>query len=146
MRRGDHGVKVLTVIRVLWGRFPGKLTATVLLGLTTLQVMPTVFAWFDHHGGVTWQQCYWFWWVAGALVAGLGVTRVPFDGEGVAVRRAMRAVYLWLPLASLVAHLAMLHWVYRIGFDGAELAPCCSARRCWWRGHRRESNCGRYGL
>jgi len=35
----------------------------------------------------------------------------------------MKRVYLLLPLASLIAHLSMLHWVYRVQFVGADLSP-----------------------
>jgi hypothetical protein len=116
-------LKIGAVVRVLWGRLPVKLAGVVLLELATLQLMPSIFTWFDHHGGVRWQQCYAWWWVAGSLVAALGVTRIPFEGDVVPIRRVMRIVYLGLPLVSLVAHLSMLHWVYRIGFAAADLSP-----------------------
>jgi hypothetical protein len=116
-------LKVAVILRVLWSRLPLKLLAAILLTLATLQLMPSVFAWFDHHGGVTWRQLYAGWCMAGGLLALMGITKVPFDPDSTPIRRVMRAIYLHLPLASLIAHLSMLHWVYRVPFAAPDLSP-----------------------
>jgi hypothetical protein len=85
--------------------------------------MPSAFAWYDHHGGVAWQQLYAGWWIVGGIVALLGVTRIPFDSDSTPIRRAMRAIYIFLPLASMIVHLSMLHWVYRVPFAAGNLSP-----------------------
>jgi hypothetical protein len=117
------GVKVTIILRVLWSGLPLRLLGTILLTLATLQIMPSLFAWYDHHGGVAWHQLYAGWWIAGAILALLGVTRVPFDSDSTPVQRVMRAIYIFLPLASLIVHLSMLHWVYRVPFAAADISP-----------------------
>ena len=116
-------VKVTIILRVLWSGLPLRLLGTILLTLTTLQLMPSFFAWHDHHGGVTWHQLYAGWWIAGGLLALAGVTRIPFDADSTAIRRVMRGIYIFLPLASLIVHLSMLHWVYRVPFAAGNLSP-----------------------
>ena len=116
-------LKVTVILRILWVRLPIRLLGMVLLSLATLQLMPSVFAWYDHHGGVTWRHLYAGWWIAGALIGLLGTTRIAFEPDSVPVRRVMRAIFLHLPVVSMVAHLGMLHWVYRVPFAGNDLSP-----------------------
>ncbi|HEY8750512.1 MAG TPA: hypothetical protein VIM11_21180 [Tepidisphaeraceae bacterium] len=122
---GLTAIKVGVLLRGLWGKAPARLFCLVMIELAALVMMPCAFSWFDHHGGVTGLQCYAWWWVVGGLVA-MPELRSRSEGSGVnagGLQRAMKRVYLLLPLASLIAHLSMLHWVYRVQFVGADLSP-----------------------
>ena len=119
--------KGLILLRVLWGCVPSRLFALLTMELATLFLIPSVFTHFAHNGGVTAGHLYAAWWLIGALLAGYALvvrqsqakTEDPLDS----LRWGMLRLYALLPVASLVAHLSMLHWVYRIQFTGGDLSP-----------------------
>ena len=121
-------VKTAIVLRALWGRLPGRLFVAIGIQLSVLFLLPGVFARFDHHqhGDVTPGEFYGVWWVVGAMMIAyeLQARFLPGDASAeTSLRRFVRRLYLALPLASIVLHLSLLHWVYRVPFVSGDLAP-----------------------
>jgi hypothetical protein len=121
-------LKTAIVLRVLWGRLPRRLFGSIAFQLAALFLLPSVFTRFEHHqhGDVTPGEFYGAWWVVGAMLIVYELQCRFFGSESAAetsLRRFIRRLYLALPLASVVLHLSLLHWVYRVRFVGGDLAP-----------------------
>jgi hypothetical protein len=121
-------LKMAVVLRAVWGRFPRRLFASIGIQLSVLFLMSTVFARFEHHqhGDVTPGQFYAAWWVIGALLIAYELQARfpgPTDSGESALQRFIRPLYLTLPMASIILHLSLLHWVYRVPFVSGDLAP-----------------------
>jgi hypothetical protein len=126
-------VKLLAVFRVM--RLPRDATFYfALVQLAVLFATPGVFAYVTHGDGGTLPPglAYAAWWTLG-LVAALPALALrgrrlnellgePADaGEFVAA--VVRRSFAWLSFVSLVAHLALMHWVYDAHLHAAYLAP-----------------------
>ena len=120
-------VKTAVVLHALWGRIPRRLFAFLALELSVLFLLPSAFKHFEHNGYLTSGQFYMAWWVVGALMViyelqcRFGGTDSPQADSG--LRLFIRRLYLVLPLASIVLHLCMLHWVYRVAWTMGDIAP-----------------------
>ncbi|HEY2589081.1 MAG TPA: hypothetical protein VGI81_25280 [Tepidisphaeraceae bacterium] len=121
-------LKAGVVVRALWGRVPRQLFAFVALQLGVLFLLPSVFTQFRQHqnGNVTPGQFYGAWWVVGALMI-LYELQARFLRHEAAfdtgLRLFIRRLYVALPLTSIVLHLSLLHWVYRVPFVAGDLSP-----------------------
>ena len=73
------------------------------------------------------RQFYVVWWVVGMLPAVYELFTHLDRGRVVSVAPAAQAApttaYLVLPFVSLLAHMGILHWVYRVDYYGAHAAP-----------------------
>jgi hypothetical protein len=120
-------IKVAVITRALYGRLCAQLFTFVAVVLSALFLMPSAFAHFEHEGGVTPAHLYAAWWLIGGLLALYGFQfRIPetsLVGTPDPLRILMRRVYTLLPLASLVVHVSIQHWVYRVDFTGGDLSP-----------------------
>jgi hypothetical protein len=120
-------LKVGIILRVLCGRTWFRSFAFIALELAILFLMPSVLAHFEHHDNLTPAHFYAAWWVTGALLALYGIPGWFPSATSVDVPHplqiAMHRIYTLLPLASLVVHLWMQHWVYRVEFTGGDLSP-----------------------
>jgi hypothetical protein len=120
-------IKTAAVMHALWGRVPRRMFGFIALELSVLFLLPTAFTRFEHHGDVTPAQFYGAWWIVGALLSVyelqsrfLGDAPGPVEGG---VRLFIGRLYVVLPLASLILHLSLLHWVYRVPFLRGDLSP-----------------------
>jgi len=120
-------LKVGIIFRTLWGRISSQLFAFIVLELSVLFLMPSALAHFEHQDGVTPAHFYAAWWIVGALLALYGIRGGIPTAASLAtpdpLRITMRHLYTLLPLASLVLHLWMQHWVYRVDFTPGNLSP-----------------------
>jgi hypothetical protein len=140
-------LKTIIVLRALWGRIPRRLFASIGLQLSVLFLLPGVFTRFDHHqhGDVTPGEFYGAWWVVGGMLIAYEL-QARFLGKDesleTGLRQFVRRLYLALPLASIVLHLALLHWVYRVAFVSGDLGPLliggAFALGRWSRADRRD--------
>jgi hypothetical protein len=126
-------VKLLAIFRVM--RLPrDAMFYFVLLQLAVLFATPGVFAYVTHGDGGTLPPvlAYAAWWALG-LVAALPALLLrgrrlnellgePADA-GEFVGAVVRRSFAWLPFVSLVAHLALMHWVYDAHLHAAYAAP-----------------------
>jgi hypothetical protein len=118
-------VKVAVVLRVLNRRLPVKLFGIVAAQLAALYVIPCVFARFDRDGSITSRPFYMAWWIVGALAA-LPELQRWLPGERTpqnATRPRIGAAYAVAAFVSLLAHMGMLHWVYRVNFVPSDASP-----------------------
>jgi hypothetical protein len=122
-------LKMAIALRVLWGRLPGRLFGSIAVQLAVLFLLPSAFTRFEHHhphADVTPGEFYGAWWVVGAMLI-LYELQCRFIGAESGVetnlQRLVRRLYLALPLMSILLHLSLLHWVYRVAFVGGDLAP-----------------------
>jgi hypothetical protein len=120
-------LKVGIVMRVLFGRIPRHSLGLIAMQLTLLLTMPSAFKWFEHRGDITQAHFYLAWWAVGLLLVVFELQehfqRSDDTGQAARAAHAMRQLYMVLPLASAVAHLSMLHWVYRVHFTAGDLSP-----------------------
>lgn len=123
-------LKTGVVLAVLHRRLPIRTYGFVAAQLLTLFAVPCALKWSESHGGITGGDFYAAWWVAGLLLVvrelqlrlvGDDPATEGFRGAGVA--RDIRRVYTVFPYVAVLAHLAMLHWVYDITFYLSYLAP-----------------------
>ncbi|HXE55248.1 MAG TPA: hypothetical protein VN541_19650 [Tepidisphaeraceae bacterium] len=117
-------LKAGVVLRVLWGSIPRSLFFLIAIELSALFLMPSAFTAVEHNGYVSAGQFYASWWVVGLLIA--ATDRLAWRGaeaDRTGLQRLIRGLYVFLPLASMIAHLSMLHWVYRSEFVAGDLSP-----------------------
>jgi hypothetical protein len=119
--------KMGIVLRVLYGRLPGRAFGFIGGAMAALFLLPSGFKWMEHNGAVRAVHFYLAWCIVGLLLAAwemlgrLG-SAAPIPNEQ-GIGRTIRRLYMVIPLVSLAAHLGMLHWVYRVDFAPANLAP-----------------------
>jgi hypothetical protein len=122
-------IKVAVVLRLLNGHWPRRVIAFIAAELAVLFMMPTALKRFDRAGAVTEVHFYACWWAVGLLLMAYEMqgrlwpeTRRA-DSIEPPVAVTIRRLYTTLPLLSLIVHLGMLHWVYRVDFVLADAAP-----------------------
>lgn len=121
-------LKMAVVLRALWARFPRRLFGAIGVQLAVLFLLSSAFTRFEHHqhGDVTPEEFYAAWWIVGGLpIACELLSRFLGTNQMVETRlqRFVRHLYLTLPFASIILHLSLLHWVYRVPFVSGDLAP-----------------------
>ncbi|HEX4795934.1 MAG TPA: hypothetical protein VH370_19250 [Humisphaera sp.] len=120
-------IKTAIVLRVLCGRLPRHAFAYIALSLAALFLLPSGFKWIEHRGPITSVHFYFAWCGLGMLLAfwemhgRLAGATIATEESRVAT--LIRRLYTALPLASLAAHLGMLHWVYLVPVTAADLSP-----------------------
>jgi hypothetical protein len=114
-------------IRLLDGRL-----AFVLVQLLVLFVVPGVISVIGkrHDTFVHPLVLYAGWWTAGllpvvyaALVGSADIFRQRSDGRPASGDRILSRVLLVLPMLSIIAHLGLCHWVYKVTFHPSDIAP-----------------------
>jgi drug/metabolite transporter superfamily protein YnfA len=105
--------------------FPFRTFAFVSVQLAALLALPCLFKWIERGGAVQSQHFYAAWWAVGLLpVLAELQRRLPGQsGEAPATRPRMGRVYVLVAGVSLLAHVAMMQWVYKVPFHPAELSP-----------------------
>jgi len=137
-------IALLKVAVILWAlspRFPGRLFNAVAIQLVALFGIPLLFKWLDHDAAIAAKHFYAIWWLVGMLpvliklqshLPGAGDAPATTDPASPAVpvrpaqdgpRPRLGGVYLVIAWCSIVAHMAMMHWVYRVTFSLADLSP-----------------------
>lgn len=121
-------LKMAVVLRALWGHLPRRLFASIGVELAVLFLLSSAFTRFDHqqHGDVTPGEFYGAWWVVGGLLVAYELQARLWGADQsmeTGLRRFVRRLYLTLPMASIILHLSLLHWVYRVSFVSGDLAP-----------------------
>lgn len=122
-------------------RFPVRLFNAVAIQLVTLFGVPVLFKWLDHDAAIAARHFYAIWWLVGMLPVLIELQRrrpaadnasAPADPAASASpirqvsagpRPRLGGVYLLAAWCSIVAHMTMMHWVYRIPFSLADLSP-----------------------
>jgi hypothetical protein len=123
-------IKIGLVLRVLKPTFTPLQYAFVLLQLAILFATPSLFRWVNiHRHAIGPRDFYALWWIA-ALLPALYQLLSKIDVRcAVPLSVSMRAqaapttTYLALPYFSLLTHFGILHYVYDVGFYGANAAP-----------------------
>ena len=124
--------KMGVVIRVLKPSFTALQFLFVLAQLAVLFTLPVVLRWLDTSRGPgdgvgDPRQFYIVWWIVGMLPALYELFTHLDRGRIVSVAPTAQAApttaYLVLPFVSLLAHMGILHWVYRVDYYGAHAAP-----------------------
>ena len=118
-------VKVAAVVRVLRLRLSFGTAAYAAVQLAALLAMPGMFQLMrSTAAAVSPLQVYAAWWAVGGLLA-VGAIVVRRDGRNAGHPFAALPVrlYVLVPLASLLVHLASENRVYWVHFDPANLAP-----------------------
>ncbi len=119
--------KVLAVMWVLSQRFPVGLYSVAAIQLGALFAVPCLLKFLEHDGFVSSRQFYAIWWVVGLLPVLFEVQRrlCPelHERELSLAMPGLGRLYAILPFASLLAHMGMMHWVYRTPLCGADLSP-----------------------
>lgn len=120
--------KMGIVIRVLRPSFTPLQFAFVVLQLAVLFGLPIVLRWHDANRGILGpRQLYAVWWTIGLLpaayelLARLDRPRIASVAPG--AQAAPTSAYVALPFISLLAHVGILHWVYRVDYVAAHAGP-----------------------
>jgi hypothetical protein len=114
----------LAVVSHLLGQPPrGGPFSALVLQLAALFALPIVFRWQDQ-GDLSTQVFYAAWWIIGLLIPASQTLcrRIPMRSTSAWGRR-MLVFYLVMPWLSLVLHVSIMHYVYRVSYYGAEAAP-----------------------
>jgi hypothetical protein len=132
---GLAGAKLIVILRALevhqpHGRItePGTMRLVFLCSLAMLLLLFAIpgflFEYANHHGGqVPAPILYAIWWIIGLLPA-LAVY-LPRSQRlfGMGGRLGAMRAYLLIPFLSLIAHVAVSHWVYKTPFYSEDLTP-----------------------
>jgi hypothetical protein len=121
-------IKIGVVIRVLKPSFTPLQFAFVLIQLAMLFTTPVAIRWLDGNRGIVDpKQFYAIWWIIGLLPAVYELFARLDRGRIVGVspnaQAAPATAYLALPYVSLLLHVGILHWVYRVDYFAPDLAP-----------------------
>lgn len=121
-------IKMGVVLRVLKPGFTALQFAFVMLQLTVLFVSPVVLRWTDANRSIlNPRDFYVMWWIVGLLPAAYELLTHADRGRIMSVsadaQTAPTTAYLSLPFVSLLLHLGIIHWVYRVDYVGAHAAP-----------------------
>ena len=126
-------VKVALVFRAAGLRILDSRFTFVVVQLGVLFAVPGFFATLAsrHDDHLHPLAVYAGWWMAGLLPVaytmlvgnGAGDFHRPRDGRPVGFDRIVARVLLVLPMLSLIAHLSLAHWVYKVTFHPADVAP-----------------------
>ena len=119
--------KVAAILRALAPRFPARLFCTVAAMLAGLFLVPCLLKAMEHGGWVWAGHFYSAWVLVGALPALHELQRYLWPmsqaDQSTQLRPPIARLYVAVPFVSLLAHMAMIHWVYRAPFYGADLSP-----------------------
>lgn len=117
--------KVAAVLWALSPRFPVRLYSLLAAQLAALYLIPCVFAHLDRDGTIGDRPFYAVWWIVGLLAAAGELTRwIPgLKQDEAGPRPRLGGVYAVTIYLSLLAHMGMMHWVYRVTFMPADASP-----------------------
>jgi hypothetical protein len=121
-------VKMGIVLRVLKPSFTALQFGFVLVQLAVLFSTPLVLRWLEaDRGEGDPRQFYVVWCIVGLLPALYELLTHIDRGRIVSVspnaQAAPTTAYLALPFVSILVHMGILHWVYRVDYFGAHAAP-----------------------
>jgi hypothetical protein len=121
-------IKIGSVIRVLRPSFSALQFAFVLLQLAILFGMPIALRWQDANRGILGpRQLYAVWWIIGLLPAAYELLsrldRPRIASVAPDAQAAPTGAYVSLPFVSLLVHIGILHWVYRVDYVAAHAGP-----------------------
>ena len=95
-----------------------------LLALAMLVAVPALLKYFDDGTSITQVTFYGLWWIVGLTLAAAVVADHVRGSEPVPRSLGwVQSAYLVAPFASLIVHLAILHYVYDVSFSFAMLTP-----------------------
>ena len=125
-------IKVMLVFRAAGLSLVDGKFAFVVVQLGVLFAVPGMFSIVasgrDQH--VPMFAVYAGWWLAGALpvayavLVGSGdVFRRPWDGRAAGIDVVVARVLLVVPMLSLIAHLCLANWIYKVAFHPLNLGP-----------------------
>ena len=119
--------KVGAVMWVLTPRFPWRQYAMASLMLAGLFGLPCLFRMSEKDGRIDNTSFALAWWCAGLLLPivceALRFARRSTQTTVAVMRPRLGGLYVAMGYVSLIAHLAMMHWVYRGPFYLADLSP-----------------------
>lgn len=118
-------VKVAAVMKWLSPRFPWRSYLMSGLMLTALFALPCVLKVIEQDGRIAGGHFHALWWCVGLLPVLCEVIRHARRGSGDApvMKPALSGLYIAIGYLSVIAHLGMMHWVYRGQFHAADLTP-----------------------
>lgn len=94
------------------------------LMLAMVLAFPALLKYFDNGTSITAVTFYGLWWLAGLTVAAAVIVDHARGTQAAPARlRWVQSAYLIAPFASLILHLAILHYVYDVHFYSAMLTP-----------------------
>lgn len=117
-------VKITVVLRALSIRMVGA-GLLILAHLAALAIVPAALKLIsDQHGGrVPDVMMYGAWWTAAVLPVMTATWRRRDHAGGIVSARGVVLMYAGFALASLLLHLSLSHWVYKVQLVPADLAP-----------------------
>ena len=125
-------VKVAMVFRAAGVPLGDGKFAFVVIQLGVLFAVPGMFAMVaqPRDDRLPMAAIYAGWWLAGALpvayamlVRSAEVFRRPWDGQPPGIDTVVSRVLLVVPMLSLIAHLCLANWIYKVPFHPLNVAP-----------------------
>lgn len=120
-------IKVGAVMKWLTPTFPWREYAMAGLMLTALFGLPCALKLIEHDGRIEGTHFHAIWWCVGLLPvlceALRHIGRGKAEEQATAMRPRLAALYVTIGYLSVIAHLGMMHWVYRGRFYAADLTP-----------------------
>ncbi len=113
-------IKLAVILRILGLRHLFAQFAFILIQLATILSLPIIFS-RHPDGSVSPLSFYIAWWIVGLMPVAYELLTKLFPTPASLSRTI--TTYTLLPWLSLVAHLAILHYVYDVPFFGAMAAP-----------------------
>lgn len=119
--------KVGLALKVLSPRFPWRAYLMAGLMLTALFALPGVLKAVSDDGWIAGLHFHAMWWGVGLLPVACEmirhVGRRQADNPADQMRPRLAGLYVAIGFMSVVAHLSLMHWVYRGRFYSADLTP-----------------------
>ena len=115
-------IKLRLVMRALRADLPTARFVFVMVQIAALLAIPCVLRGIDH-GSVSSSSFYAIWWIVGLFPIIEEITVTALGAAHVTRLSGPAAVFVSLPLISLIAHVGILHYVYGAEYFGAMAAP-----------------------
>jgi hypothetical protein len=115
-------IKLRLIMRALGADLSPARFANVMLQIAALLTIPCVLRGIDH-GSVSSASFYAIWWIVGLLPIIEEITLIARGSAHVSHLSGTAALFVSLPLISLIAHVGILHYVYGAEYFGAMAAP-----------------------
>ncbi len=115
-------LKLRLIMRALGADLSPARFTNVMLQIAALLTIPCVLRGIDH-GSVSSACFYIIWWIVGLLPVIEEITLTARGSAHVSHLSGAAALFVSLPLISLIAHVGILHYVYGAEYFGAMAAP-----------------------
>jgi len=115
-------IKLRLIMRALGADLPPARFVHVMIQIAALLSIPCILRGIDH-GSVSSASFYAIWWIVGLMPIIEECTLSACGAAHLSRLSGPAAVFVSLPLISLIAHVGILHYVYGAQYFGAMAAP-----------------------